>query len=244
MKVDYNQLAKTYDSHRGGGGPYLDLVVSLARDSQARSVLEIGAGTGNNTAAFARQYPCSLTALERSSGMLAKGVEKGIAAHWLQGCAMAIPLADASVDFVFGCYVLHYIEPLAASFAECARILRRGAAAFVTAPIDFIERHPMNAYFPSFTAIDKARFQSLDAIRQAFESAGFRGVDSKRFVAEPRPIDSAHVERIANKFTSTYVLLPEDEFEAGLAHLRADIKAKGQLDKPLVWESLVVWAYV
>ena len=246
MRVNYDSVAPTYDEHRGARGPAFDTrtLAELARECEARTVLELGAGTGGKTSGFLAEYPCRIIGLDLSAGMLAKARAKGLGADWIQGSAAHIPLADASVDFVFGVYVLHHLDGLDAPFRECARVLGKGRAVFITAPTDFIERHPMNAYFPSFAKVDLARFQSSEAIREALRRAGFRDICAKRMVAAPRPIDRAFVERVANKFISTYLLIPEDEFTAGLARLRADVREKGRLNVPLVWEALTVWGSI
>lgn len=241
MRVDYDRIARYYDDHRGGGGPYMARLLELAAACRAERVLELGAGTGNNTQAFLNDYPCSLVALERSAGMLAQGRVKGLPAFWLHASADAIPLADASAPFVFGVYILHHLPDLAGVFRECARVIGRGYAAFVTASTSFIQRHPMNRYFPSFAKVDTARFQPVEYVEEAFRQNGFSETATDHFVDAPRPIDRDYVERVAGKFISTYDLLPEGEFEAGLARLRADIAGAGQLDIPIVWESAVVW---
>ena len=239
-RVDYDLISSRYDRHRGGGGPYLDRLVALASETSAKHVLEIGTGTGNNTQAFLDVYPCRLTGLEPSSGMLCQAKAKGIPARWLRASATHVPLADASVEFVFGVYVLHHLKDLDIVFREVARVLAEGFAAFVTAPTDFIERHPMNRYFPSFAKIDKARFQPVAEIRRALEGAGFSSVSVDRFVAPPRPIDGEYVARVAGKFISTYELLPADEFAEGLRRLEADVERAGRLDVDIVWESVTV----
>ena len=241
MRVDYDRIARYYDDYRGGGGPYMPRLRELAAACRAGCVLELGAGTGNNTQAFLREYACPLVALERSAGMLAQGRTKGLPALWLHASAEAIPLADASVPFVFGVYILHHLPDLAVVFRECARVIGRGYAAFVTASTSFICRHPMNRYFPSFAKVDTARFQPLESVEEALRMSGFVETAAEHFVDRPRPIDQAYVDRVAGKFISTYDLLPEGEFEAGLARLRADVAYTGQLDIPIVWESSVVW---
>ena len=241
-KVDYDKLAATYDQHRRGGGPYLRLLTELAARSGARRVIEVGAGTGNNTQAFAAAYPCRLVALELSSGMLARALAKGIDAVWVRGTALELPFADETADFVFGVYVLHHIGRLDRLLRECYRVLRAGAVAFVTAPLDFIDRHPMNRYFPSFARIDRARFPAIEDILVAFEQAGFQEAGQQRFLDAPKPIGPEFVQSVASKFVSTYDLIPQDEYEVGLERLRADVAARGVLDETLEWESSVVWA--
>ena len=241
MRVDYDTLSHTYDDYRAGGGPYLRKLVELASEHRAAHVLEIGAGTGNNTQAFLAAHPCRLVGLDRSKGMLDRARGKGIAADWVQGDATQLPIGDGCVQFVFGVYVLHHLPDLDALFGECARVMRSGAAAFVTASWDFIDRHPMNAYFPSFARIDKARVQPIGVVEESLRNAGFAHVGVEHFVDVPRPIDANYVERIANKFISTYDLLPPEEFTQGLERLQADVVRKGRLDAPMQWESVVVW---
>ena len=221
----------------------MDTLVALASEATARHVLEIGAGTGNNTQPFLERYPCVLTALEPSRGMLARARAKGIPARWVQGSAVGIPLPDACAGLVFGVYVLHFFPDMARLFAECARVLGEGCAVFVTAPSSFIERHPMNDYFPSFAKVDKARFQREEDVERAMRQAGFSRTGRRRFKAPPRPIDKAYVHGVADKFISTYELLPPAEFDEGLNRLRAGVDRMGRLDVDVVWESVVVWGW-
>ncbi|MCC6694031.1 MAG: methyltransferase domain-containing protein [Candidatus Hydrogenedentes bacterium] len=244
MHINYDRVAPTYDRHRRGGGPYLDHLIALASQSHPRTVLELGAGTGNNTLAFSLGYTGSqLLCLERSAGMLRRGASKPTGAFWIQGDALQIPLASASVDFVFSIYMLHHIRHLDVLFRECARVLRQGCAIFVTTTHRFIRRHPMTRYFPSFAEIDTGRFQDVSEVARELSRAGFSQVGQAVCVAEPTPVDSAYVEKVAGKFLSTFELMPPDEFESGLAQLRRDVERQGALAEPVAWESALVWGY-
>lgn len=242
--MDYNAIAANYDAYRRGGGPYMQRLTDLARRYRAERVLELGAGTGNNTAAFRDAYPCRLTAVDLSARMLARAQEKSISAWWVQGAAEQLPIRAASQHYVFSVYMLHFMRDLAALFSECRRVLNRGGVAFVTASHDYIRRHPMNAYFPSFAAIDKARFPKVDAVAHALEETGFSAPRTQTFVDEARPIDHAYLAKVEGKFISTLSLLPADEYQAGVRRLRADIARRGRLNVDMAWESVVVWADV
>lgn len=241
MDFDYDKVAPHYDAYRQGGGPYLGTLVDLARNCAAQRVLELGSGTGQNTAAFTAAHPAPIVGLERSSGMLTQAAAKGLPARFVRGSATDLPFAAASFDFIFACFVLHHIADLSVLFRECVRVMSSGYAAFVTSPHCFIRNHPMNHYFPSFATVDLARFQSVDAIHQAMGEAGFQCLGARHVVSEPRPIDRAYVDRIANQFISTYALLPTDEFQHGVARLYEDVAKTGRLSQPLAWEAVVVW---
>lgn len=242
MGVNYDELAGRYDHHRRGGGPFLPTLVRLAGTCPRGRVLEIGAGTGNNTAAFLTHRPCRLVGLDASRGMLRQAIRKRLPVRWLQAQATALPLAPESMSFVFAVCVLHHITDLVTLFLECRRVLAPGGiAAFVTSPHDFIERHPMNRYFPSFAAVDKARFQDVSEVLRAIEAAGFDASGAERNIAEARPIDWEYYERVAGRFISTYDLIPEEEFERGLARMRGDIEERGTLEETIAWECVTVW---
>lgn len=238
---DYDRAAPNYDKYRKAWGFHVGPVIELARKHAPERVLELGPGTGNSGGAFLEAYPCRLIGADRSWGMLARAREKGLPAAWLNADAHHIPLADACVDFVFGVLMLHHLTDLAVAMAECRRVLDRGCAAFVTASHSFIERHPLNAYFPSFSTIDKARFPTIGRIEAAMADAGFAETGTLFVKAPPQAIDGAYVEKVASKFISTYALIDDAEFDAGLERLRRDVAGLGALDTPLEWESVVVW---
>ena len=233
-------IAGDYDRHRSGGGPHLRALAGLASKAKARRVLEVGCGTGNSAAAFLKAYPCDLVGVDRSAGMLTHTRGKGGAAHFVNADGVALPLRDGAFEFVFGVLMLHLNANLDSLFSECGRVLSVGRVAFVTAPHDFIERHVLNEYFPSFAAVDRARFQHEDHVQEALRATGFVDVGCEITRRDPEPVDAAYVERVAGKFITTLRLIPDDEFDEGIERLRRDVSRNGQLDKPMIWEAAVI----
>ena len=135
----YDRWAATYDDDRN---VTRDLDAIVLRDSglplAGAHVIEVGAGTGKNTqwlAARARQ----VTALDFSSGMLARARERVTAPHVMFArCDLrtAWPVKAGSADIVIGNLVLEHIADVGWIFAETARALRDGGIAF------FCELHP------------------------------------------------------------------------------------------------------
>ena len=106
------------------------------------TVLEIGCGTGKNTAWLA-EHAQSVVAMDFSAGMLsiaAKRVEHSnvrfvqhdVREHW--------PLPDASVDAVIGNLVLEHVQNVGAVYAEASRVLRDGGQLY------FCELHPFRQW--------------------------------------------------------------------------------------------------
>jgi len=92
----------------------------------ARSVADVGAGTGKLTAALIRPGR-DVVAVEPDAGMLAALAREVPGARVEQGSGEALPLADASVDAVVYGQAWHWVDVTAAS-AEAARVLRPGGA--------------------------------------------------------------------------------------------------------------------
>ena len=243
MAFDFDRMAPTYDAHRQGRGPYYETLLGLLHTQQAKSVLELGAGTGNNTLAVQEDTNAQLYALEPSWGMLQTGRQKSPAIRWLQGDATALPYTASTFHALFGTYMLHHIPYLIPLMEEAHRVLHpNGLTAFVTVSESFIQNHPMNAWFPSFAKVDLARFQPIQDVCATMEAAGFEDVSYKHTYSPPRAIDTDYVQRVADKFITTYALLPEDEFQDGVTRLRKAV-ADGPLDTPIVREATVVWGY-
>jgi ubiquinone/menaquinone biosynthesis C-methylase UbiE len=152
VKETYNDWSGTYDTDEN---LTRDLDQVVTRDSlgsyQFESVLEIGCGTGKNTA-FLSQIAEGVHALDFSEGMLTKAKGK----PWSNKVTFSVaditkpwPQADKSVDLVVCTLVLEHIEDLGFVFAEAYRSLVEGGLFFIS------ELHP----FQQYQGV-KARFQS------------------------------------------------------------------------------------
>jgi len=97
-------------------------MVEALHSLRARSVLEIGAGTGNYTGALMASG-LSVIPLDRSCTMVEIGAQKTFA-PWILADAAALPLRRASVDAIAGVNVLHHLPALPVALAE----FRRGRA--------------------------------------------------------------------------------------------------------------------
>ena len=103
----------------------------------ASIVVDLGSATGSAGRQLARRFRgARVVAVDSSLRMLGKlqrkrsWFSKGAA---VQGDALALPLADASVDVIFANLLLPWIDEPGAAFAEIARVLREdGLFAFAT----------------------------------------------------------------------------------------------------------------
>jgi ubiquinone/menaquinone biosynthesis C-methylase UbiE len=136
-----------------------------------------------------------------------------------------LPFRDSSFDTVIGAYVIHQIKNLNLMLSECYRVLRHGILVLLTSSHKQIEdQHPIiKEFFPSYVDIDKSRFPDIGRIDSLLESLVFNDIKHEEVIVSNIPIDHEYLQKVKNKYVSTYHLMPESEFESGIAKLEAYI---------------------
>jgi ubiquinone/menaquinone biosynthesis C-methylase UbiE len=125
----YDRWAASYDADSNATRDLdADVVRRAPLAVAGRDVLELGCGTGKNTAWLAERARAVL-AMDFSTGMLARARERVHAPHVRfvhHDVREPWPVPDAAVDVIIGNLVLEHVQDLAPVFAEAARVLRWG----------------------------------------------------------------------------------------------------------------------
>jgi ubiquinone/menaquinone biosynthesis C-methylase UbiE len=222
---DFGPLAGTYDALRPADEDWAELVELLIAEASLLDgrVLDVGCGTGRLVAELARRG-VDVAGVDPSPEMLAAarrnapdGVELELAP------AEQLPFGIDSFDRLVYALVAHLIDRPAA-FAEARRVLAPGGLLAVVTfePVHF-DRYFLNAFFPSLATIDRRRFPRPDALAAELEEAGF---DVPRLVTLHQDVTVARAEalrRIRGRHISTFHLLDEREYRAGLARAEAEL---------------------
>jgi malonyl-CoA O-methyltransferase len=147
----YNEWSEIYDSNENLTRDLDGQVVRAALGNRHfDSILEIGCGTGKNTA-FLAQIGSRVQALDFSEGMIEKAKEKVKAGNVrleLADITKRWRCEDNAYDLIVCCLVLEHVADLSHIFAEAARTLTHGGKFFVN------ELHPFKQYGGT-----KARFE-------------------------------------------------------------------------------------
>lgn len=110
-------------------GEFAEVRRLLAQRLPGGTVLDLGAGNGIASYAFARSGARLVYALEPDpSGVVGRGAIlrtcAGLPVTVLAGLGESIPLPDEHIDIVYCRQVLHHVSSLRTTIAECARVLR------------------------------------------------------------------------------------------------------------------------
>ena len=123
-------LAQHYERWYSGAGQRADalekaLLGRLLRSfPDARSVLEVGCGTGHFTRWMAEKG-FNAAGLDSSAPMLSEALRYG-GSNYVTGDALALPVADRSFDLVAIITTLEFVSDPAQALAEAVRVARQG----------------------------------------------------------------------------------------------------------------------
>src|SRR6188768_4111033 len=155
------------DLPRDGLSEWREAVRRHLRPSKEMRLVDIGAGTGEFSAAFSDWFDLSVVAVEPSAAMRAR-IPQTSAIQVLEGDASALPLPDASADAAWLSLVIHHIPDLEVAAHEIRRVLRPGAPVLIRqgfpGRLDGVE---LVRWFPE-TARAVASYPSVEETCKAF----------------------------------------------------------------------------
>jgi len=219
MRPDYSRISKDYDCYRSFSDElmdkYLTNFVDLANLHGREKILDGGAGTGRFSLPLSKNF--KVTAIDCSKEMIQIGHQKSGKIRWVQGDIVRTPFKSGYFDCVLLAYVIHQLPDFHAAIDEIARISRK----CIIITTDMHRRLPtlLDYSFPSLIKIDRERFPPIEEIQGALILAGFEKVRARRILLEQRTLKKDYMEKVHNKYLSTFDFITEDEFKNGVRKL-------------------------
>lgn len=239
--VNYDQIAPTYNRRFDGekSQPILIALLELVRQIQARTILEVGCGTGFWLAGVQEaptdQVDKNIYGLDLSTGMLRQARLRPNIMRLVLGQAEALPFGPASFDLIYCVHALHHFIRQQDFVTDCLRWLKPGGTLAV------IGSDPHNhsqsgrrgewyvyEYFDGVLQTDLARFPSWGQVMNWMVGAGYETVTWQ-------PVEILHdtwrgAKVFADPFlkkdaTSQLMLLSEAAYQTGLDKLHEAITA-------------------
>jgi SAM-dependent methyltransferase len=220
MAARYDAIGRTYTATRRTDPRIAARIWAALGD--ARTVVNVGAGTGNY-----EPPDREVTAVEPSAVMIAQRPPG--AAPAIQALAEALPFDDASFDAAMAVLTLHHWDDWRAGCAELRRVARERVVVFSWDPTYRRKLWLAAEYFDELVDTDVEQFPSLAEQAAAVGDAtvevvpvpwdcqdGFFSAFWRRPEAYLDPAVRAGISTMARR---------EDELAEGLARLRADLES-------------------
>lgn len=247
-RIDYEEAARGYDAARSlelEGLEEWRRAISRWLPAGSPRILDLGAGTGQWSLAFAKWFGAKVLAVEPSVGMRGEGMRKTRAcgAQWIGGRAEALPLTDASCHAAWLSTVIHHLSDLDASARELRRVVRPGGAVLVRSAFPGrTDRITLFRYFPEALSIVES-YPSIEQTSAAFERAGFQRRELRAVPQVSVGDLVSYRQRLSHRSSDTVLrLMDDDVYTRGLERIERDIAA-GVETGPLVDElDLLVFA--
>ena len=236
--IDYDALSRNYARHRKVHPYVLQELHKKGVRNSSDQVLEVGCGTGNYINALQEAGATDCWGIDPSEGMLAEASIKNTLIKFKSGRAEEPKFADSFFDFVFSVDVIHHLEDIPAYFNEVRRVLKPGGRfCTVTESEELIRtRVPLSSYFPQTVPFELQRYPRIPYLCQVLREKGFGSLSESvvRF-----PYEISDISPFANKTYSTLHLITEEELQAGLVQMQADLQ-QGPIKA--VSHYLLLWA--
>lgn len=223
--TNYDSVAAGYDvRYRHYDFSEIEESLSAFIDLSPRgAVLEVGCGTGYWLKALRKSAPL-VVGVDLSAQMIARA--KGSGAHLARARAESLPWMDATFDSIVCINALHHFADRDAFFAECRRVLRPGGGVFTVGLDPHAGRDTWWIYdfFPETVAIDQRRYPAVKTIRAELARAGFSWAESSAVQTFEHSIPAALAFArglVSRSFSSQLTVLSDEEFDTGIARLRA-----------------------
>ena len=216
-RPDFSRRAERYDELRPVDENWNELYELLVRagDLSGRRVLDVGCGTGRFAAALAEH--ADVCGVDPSREMLAVAKRRSSRARFEVASAEQLPLPDRSFERAVLWLVVHLVDR-GRAFGELRRVLdENGRIAIATFDPSHFDAFWLNRLFPSLEAIDRARFPVPDQLETELRRAGFGAIRRVPLRQQAVLDREAALERIRGRHISTFDLLDDGEYRAGLA---------------------------
>ncbi|HTD58687.1 MAG TPA: class I SAM-dependent methyltransferase [Solirubrobacteraceae bacterium] len=222
----YDRIGVSYNEVRRAD-PRLEATIWKAL-GDARSVLNIGAGTGSYEPADRE-----VIAVEPSPVMIAQRPVDSAPA--IQGVAESIPLEDKSVDATMGVFTMQHWADIDRGLTEVLRVTRKRIV-FLTLDLDVTEQMWLcRDHLPEIIEHDREAFPSIAHLQDVLPSVQVETVpvpadctDGFLVALWSRP--EAHLDPHVRRASSTWHRLPPAVIETGLDRLRDDLES-GEWDR-------------
>lgn len=178
-----------------GHGDVVRQVIEQLEIRPGEKILDLGCGNGWATRLLAQKSAgVQAIGVDASPRMIARAEELHsltIRARYEHGSFEALDFKDGMFDRLFSMEALYYASDLQQALSEAFRVLKPGGQATVI--VDFYKESPATADWGNVMGLDLHYLGEADW-KTAFETVGFRSLDTRRVIDSRAPADEGALE--------------------------------------------------
>ncbi len=221
----FASVALRYDELRPVDDSWWEVYDVLVRegDLRGRRVLDVGCGTGKFAEALVERGVCRVWAVDASPEMLAVARADVPGVRFKQAAAEQLPFKDGWFERVVLRMSLHLLDRPRA-LAESRRVLGSGGRIAIATPDPAqFGSSWFDPFFPSLADVDRERMPSRAALGEQLLAAEFVAPRIASLVQAKTITRDEALAKVRAKAFSTFQLIPQDEYEAGLARAEREL---------------------
>lgn len=247
QRVNYDLIANLYDEPSRDYEPDQNLVDFLNErtDQHCSSIriLDMGCGTGKQLAANHNKFnELKMIGLDWFHGMLEQARNRCPDITWVQGDSAAAPFSSGSFDYITNQFSYHHVQNKKRMLTSVFRILKPNGR-FVITNLDpwSMPQWIVYKYFPTSMERDLDDFLPVEELTTLMEKTGFCDVHTTyRHERSKKKLNDFLAYASQRHRTSQLMVIPDRDYEAGIANLKAGIASLG-LDSHVASEISLVW---
>lgn len=244
-RVDFDAFSLSYDRLRGTSRerlmPWVSEAAAYMRLRKKERLMDLGCGTGRYTRLFTEVCD-DVTGVDRSGGMLSVASARSGPVHYVMGEAASLPFRNGCFDAVTMFMAVHHfgVSGRKSMLGEVNRVLDKDGRILILTESHARISRSVWRLFPGFLEIERSRFPDIVTLSNELKEAGFSTGHKSVTVSfgEVRTVD--YLEKVRNKFISTFSLMSEEQFSRGLSIFSSKLIEEYPLAMPDIQEYVLV----
>ena len=241
--LNYDQIASEYDQRYPSSQNWErgQALLNLAGQLRAKTVLEVGSGTGFWLNLLHSTVP-DLFGLDYSMGMLEQAKRQPAPLKLSRGSAIQLPYRDNTFDFIYCVDAIHHFGNHQQFIAEAFRILKPNGALAVIGhdPHEGTSNWYIYHYFDGVYDTDLRRYPAGKSVTKFMEAEGYQSVSVKTI----EHILNVHVGEavlrdpfLKKSATSQLALLTDEEYSSGIERIKKTLANAAASHEKIVFSS-------
>lgn len=223
MEIHYDEIAHAYDKGRSYSEDkikfWMGILSKYGKLRPNSRVLDVGCGTGRYAIPLAGACSSRVIGIDISKRMLEEAKRKSADSqcHWILADAEELPSPGDVFDLCLMSMVVHHIGDRDKALIEVHRVLSpEGICLIRTCSHEQMKGLPDYYFFPEAFGVDVARIPDVSVMKSMLTSAGFAHVHVHQVISPALESAEEYLVKVRNKYTSTFHILSERDFNKGL----------------------------